>query len=198
MQQLKMLKLMGEVKPYPLHEEYYIRNIREKEPGEIDAWVEVCRNQLIGDGGSRESYRNAITNTPLLVPETDVFFVCEKATDRPVATLTAHIRETGDGWIHMVGSLPEVRGKKIGHAMLARGLQRLAEAGVPRVWLTTDDWRRPAIKNYLTAGFRPVIFDDPSEDAKPLQDRWNTILDEMGWEDRTYLTMEGNVWENAE
>ncbi len=199
MQQLKMLKLMGEVKPYPIHEDYCIRNIRmlesgREDPAEIDAWVEVCRNQLIGENGTRESYTNAITNTPLLVPATDVFFVCEKATDRPVATLTAHIRDTGEGWIHMVGSLVEIRGKKLGHAMLARGLQRLKEAGVEKVRLVTDDWRRPAIKNYLAAGFRPVIFEDTSEDAKPVNERWDVILDEMGWEDRTYLTYDGDIW----
>lgn len=199
MQQLKMLKLMGEVKPYPVHEDYYIRNIRllesgREDPAEIDAWVEVCRNQLIGENGTRESYTNAITNTPLLVPATDVFFVCEKATDRPVATLTAHIRDTGEGWIHMVGSLVEIRGKKLGHAMLARGLERLADAGVEKVRLVTDDWRRPAIKNYLAAGFRPVIFEDTSDDAKPVNERWDVILDEMGWEDRTYLTFDGDIW----
>lgn len=199
MQQLKMLKLMGEVKPYPVHEDYYIRNIRilesgEEDPAEIDAWVDVCRFQLIGENATKESYTNAITNTPLLVPATDVFFVCEKATDRPVATLTAHIRDTGEGWIHMVGSLAEVRGKKLGHAMLARGLERLAAAGVEKVRLVTDDWRRPAIKNYLAAGFRPVFFEDPSEDAKPVNERWNVILDEMGWEDRTFLTYDGEIW----
>lgn len=187
MQQLKMMKRMGEVKPYPLHEDYYIRNIQEDTPGEIDTWVDICKNQLLGEDATKEAYTNCITNMPLLVPETDVFFVCEKATGRPVATLTAHIRDTGDGWIHMVGSLPEVRGKKIGHAMLAHGLKRLANAGVPRVWLTTDDWRRPAIKNYLTAGFCPVIFDDPSEDALPLTDRWEVILTELGWDKREYF-----------
>ncbi|MBR4960677.1 MAG: GNAT family N-acetyltransferase [Clostridia bacterium] len=200
MQQLKMLKLMGEVKPYPVHEDYYIRNIRmledgKEDPAEIEAWVLACRNQLIGENGTSEAYINSITNTPLLNPATDVFFVCEKATDRPVATLTAHIRDTGEGWIHMVGSLPEIRGKKLGHAMLARGLERLAEAKVPVVRLVTDDWRRPAIKNYLAAGFKPVIFEDTSDDAKPVNERWDVILDEMGWEDRTYLTYDGEIWE---
>jgi len=200
MQQLKMLKPMGEVKPYPVHEDYYIRNIRmledgKEDPAEIKAWVLACRNQLIGENGTSEAYTNSITNTPLLNPATDVFFVCEKATDRPVATLTAHIRDTGEGWIHMVGSLPEIRGKKLGHAMLARGLERLAEAKVPVVRLVTDDWRRPAIKNYLAAGFKPVIFEDTSDDAKPINERWDVILDEMGWEDRTYLTYDGEIWE---
>ncbi len=192
MRQLEMLKLMGEVKPYPPHEDYYIRNIRENEPGEIEAWEDVCR---LDDNGPKESFDGAIRQKPCLVPDTDVFFACEKATNRPVATLTAHLDENGDGWIHMVGSLPECRGKKLGHAMLAAGLQRLKDAGVPRVWLTTDAHRKPAIKNYLAAGFKPVIFVDHSADAKPLDERWNVILDEMGWEDRTYLTEDGNVWE---
>ncbi|MBE6598205.1 MAG: GNAT family N-acetyltransferase [Ruminococcaceae bacterium] len=196
MQQLMMLKLMGGVKPYPVHEDYCIRNIRllengKEDPKEIEAWVNVCR---LDDGGIKEIYEKSITKTPCLVPATDVFFACEKATDRPVATLTAHLDDRGDGWIHMVGSLPEVRGKKLGHAMLASGLERLAKAGVSRVWLTTDDFRRPAIKNYLAAGFCPVICEDNSSDAIPMDERWNVLLDEMGWEDRTYLTEDGEIW----
>ncbi len=195
MQQLKMCKPMGEVRPYPLHPDYIIRNIDESNEADIEAWVAVCRDGLIGENGSRASYTNAITNTPLLVPETDVFLVCEKATGRPVATLTAHIREDGDGWIHMVGSLPEIRGKKIGHAMLATGLERLEKAGVKIVRLVTDDWRKPAIKNYLAAGFLPVIFDDPSPDAVPLQERWDKVLEEMGWTERDYRLYTGEKWE---
>ncbi len=196
MRQLVMLKLMGDVKPYPPHEDYYIRSIRmlengKEDPADITAWEDVCR---LDDGGIREIYEKSITNTPCLVPATDVFFACEKATDRPVSTLTAHLDAHGDGWIHMVGSLPECRGKKLGHAMLARGLERLKAAGVPRVWLTTDDFRRPAIKNYLAAGFCPVICEDKSDDAIPMEERWDKIRSEMGWEDRTYLNKDGTVW----
>ncbi len=195
MQQLKMCKPMGDVRPYPLHPDYLIRNINEESIEDIDAWVEICRDGLIGENGSRDSYTNAITNTPLLVPEKDVFLVCEKATGKPVATLTAHIREDGVGWIHMVGSLPEVRGKKIGHAMLATGLEKLKAAGVPLVRLTTDDWRKAAIKNYLAAGFLPVIFADDSPDAIPMNERWDKILTEMGWEERDYRVLSGEKWE---
>ncbi len=195
MQQLKMCKIMGQVKPYPLHPDYYIRNIRPDNMDDVDAWVEACREGLIGEAGSRASYTNAITNTPLLVPETDVFLVCDKSNDKVVATLTAHIRDTGEGWIHMVGSLPEVRGKKIGHAMLAVGLERLQKAGVPIARLTTDDWRRPAIKNYLAAGFVPVIFPDDSPDAIPMNERWDKILSEMGWPEKDYRNPDGTKWE---
>ena len=196
MRQLVMLKLMGDVKPYPVNENYIIRNIRiledgKEDPKEMVAWEDVCK---LDDGGIREIYEKSITNTPCLVPATDVFFACEKETDRPVATLTAHLDAHGDGWIHMVGALQEVRGKKLGHAMLARGLERLKAGGVPRVWLTTDDFRRPAIKNYLAAGFCPVICEDNSSDAIPMDERWNKLLDEMGWEDRTFLTEDGEIW----
>ncbi|MBQ4574512.1 MAG: GNAT family N-acetyltransferase [Clostridia bacterium] len=186
MKQLKMCKIMTEVRPYPLHEDFFFRNINKADDADIDAWVEICRHGLCGPDANRQAYADAISGIQCIKPETDVFFVCEKAGKRPVATLTAHLDEAGDGWIHMVAALEEVRGKKIGHAMLAKGLERLWGC-VPRVWLTTDDFRRAAIKNYLTAGFYPVLWDEN------MMERWNVIFDEMGMDDRRFLDENGEV-----
>ena len=76
----------------------------------------------------------------------------------------------------MVAAIPEVRGKKIGHAMLAHALEKLSRDGVEKVYLTTDEWRKPAIKNYLTAGFCPVEYD------VGMPERWAGVFAEMGLE----------------
>ncbi len=175
---------MTEIRPYPLDEAYFFRNIDEADDDDIGAWVEICKHGLCAPDADRQAYTDSITNMPCLVPGTDLFFVCEKAGGRPVATLTAHLDETGDGWIHMVAALEAVRGKKIGHAMLARGLARLWGC-VPRVWLTTDDFRRPAIRNYLAAGFLPVLWDED------MMERWNVIFDEIGIRERSFLDENG-------
>ena len=184
MQQLKMLKIKKEIAACPLHEDYFFRNIDESDPADIEAWVQICRFGLLGEDATTEAYTAAITNTPGLIPEKDVFLVIEKATGRAVATLTAHILESGQGNIHMVAAREDVRGKGISHAMLAKGLKRLAEDGVYRTGLNTDDFRRPAIRAYLKAGFQPLIYDTD------MVDRWTVILNEMGWEERDFIVQE--------
>jgi len=189
MQQLRMLKIMDEVKPYPLHPDYFIRTIDPSNQADIEAWVEVCRDGLLSEHAGLDSYTSCITNFEGAKPEQDVFFVCEKATGKPVMTLSAIVRPDGTGYIHMVGSLPECRGKRLSHALLAHGLAKLKAQGAPIATLSTDDFRRPAIKGYLMAGFRPVMCGDD------MPERWKVIFDEMNIEDRTMLTPEGKVWE---
>ena len=49
-------------------------------------------------------------------------------------------------------------------------------ADLIEVYLTTDEWRKPAIKNYLTAGFHPVEYD------VGMPERWAGVFAEMGIE----------------
>lgn len=176
MSQLMMCKIMAEgVRPYPLHEDYYIRNFQETED-EITTWIEICKNGLLAQDAGREEYTSSITNMAGLIPESDIFMVCERKTDRPVATITGFVRPYGVGDIHMVAAIPEVRGKKIGHAMLAHALEKLSLDVVEKVYLTTDEWRKPAIKTYLTAGFHPVEYD------VGMPERWAGVFAEMGIE----------------
>lgn len=176
MKQLMMCKTMADgVIPYPLHNDYYIRNFCENEE-EIAVWIDICKNGLFGPETGRDGYTSSITNMAGLIPERDIFLVCDKKNNRPVATITGFVRTDGMGDIHMVAALPEVRGKKIGHAMLAHALKKLAADGVEKVYLTTDEWRKPAIKTYLTAGFSPVEYDEG------MPERWAGVFAEMGIE----------------
>lgn len=186
MSQLKMTKLMDSVLDYPMPEGYAIRNIDESE-SDIAAWIEVCKNGLLKEDADRSSYDSRITNwrkSDAIKAKNDVFMVYNIETGAIVATITGYVQPDGDGNIHMVAAAPECRGKKIGHAMLSAALKKLQKDGVPKVHLTTDDWRRPAIKNYLTAGFQPVLFEDAKE-------RWEIIFKEMGLEPVPFLTLEG-------
>ncbi len=175
MKQLSMAMKLEAVRPYPLREGYYFRSLCPDSQADIQAWEEICRNGLEG----YQDYRKSILKIAQICPERDVLFVCEEETGRPVATLTAYINEHGVGRIHMVAALPQVRGRKLGHAILARGLEKLAAAGAKQAALLTDDFRRAAIKNYLAAGFQPVMVEDNSPDAVPMEQRWQTILAEM-------------------
>ena len=57
-------------------------------------------------------------------------------------------------------------GKGLGKATVAAATSRLAVAGYERVYLSTDDWRLPAIHVYLSLGWQPLIY------APDMEQRW--------------------------
>lgn len=75
--------------------------------------------------------------------------------------------------IHMVACKEEFRGRGFGTLLNTLALKVLKDEGMETAYLTTDDWRVPAIKSYLRAGFRPVIPDDET-DA-----RWKAVFEKI-------------------
>lgn len=88
-----------------------------------------------------------------------------------VGTATAwEARERrGHGLLHYLAVLPEHRGKHLGIVLIVRVLELLRDMGYPDVWLTTDDFRLPAIRTYLSTGFEPVYKD------KSHEERWEIV-----------------------
>ncbi len=76
----------------------------------------------------------------------------------------------------MVSVLDKARGRKLGRAVCARVLQYLKENGCTQIVLTTDDFRIPAIKTYLSLGFQPV------QNNEEMRRRWGAILSRLGEE----------------
>ena len=72
----------------------------------------------------------------------------------------------------MLSSLPEVRGKGLGKLMFAVAIDCLKRENMLSATLTTDDWRIPAIKSYLKAGFRPNLTQQPD-----YPERWQKIYE---------------------
>ena len=89
----------------------------------------------------------------------------------PAATFTVICdEESGEGYVHMVAAKPEFRGCGLGSLMRRIAVSVLKKEGMRSAYLTTDDWRIPAIKGYLKAGFYPDL--DSSEDYPS---RWEKI-----------------------
>ncbi len=76
--------------------------------------------------------------------------------------------ETGS--LQWVMADPAQSGKGLGKITVAAVTNRLAAADYDRVYLSTDDWRLPAIHVYLTLGWKPLIY------AEDMESRWNTVL----------------------
>jgi mycothiol synthase len=76
------------------------------------------------------------------------------------------------GWV--AGSA-EHKGHGLGRAVCAAVLRRYIQAGYRRIYLSTDDWRLPAIKVYLTLGLQPFLYHDG------MTERWQAVCAQLNW-----------------
>lgn len=194
MRQLHMIRPAQPVKIHPLPDGYrYVGFTGSAE--EIADWLVICREGLLAPDAGEESYESLILQYPDVQATRDLFFVSAPDGKR-IATLTAVSRADGRGYIHMVGAMPVVRGKGIGHAMLSRGLEMLCQRTAsesmpdgPEILLTTDDFRLAAIKTYLDAGFLPVLVSDPESDMRT---RWDAVFSALHYPPVPFLP--GERW----
>lgn len=102
--------------------------------------------------------------------ENDKVFFVEKNNEAAATVTVICDYEKKEGYIHMVACKPEHRGLGLGTAMNQIAVNTLIDAGMTEAYLTTDDFRIPAIKSYLRAGFLPDISNDD------FKRRWSNIF----------------------
>lgn len=102
------------------------------------------------------------------------FFLTVDGEIAATITVICH-RAEQQGYIHMVASKPQFRGRGLGHLMNELAVCVLKEQGMPTAYLTTDDWRLAAIKTYLKAGFVP-----DTESLPEFAGRWQKVLQDLG------------------
>jgi len=165
--QLEMLREdMDDLPEIVIPPGYELRTYR---PGDEAAWCDIMEGN-VGRGWTVDRCRAKLTEDARFQPES-LFFVTHQG--RPVASACAWQKDLDDqtvGAVHMVAALDAHRGKGLGHLVNAAVLHRLRDLGFRKAYLLTDDWRLPAIKSYLTAGFHPC-HTHPSH-----PDRWQEIF----------------------
>lgn len=144
---------------------------------DIADWKAITVEVFAPVDGPDACYHAAIETYPDCIPLQDVHFVVNENGER-VATITTITHKDGSGYVHMVGARESERGRGIGHSMARYAMKIFAERGVSRVTLTTDDFRLAAIKTYLDAGFKPVLWEDPESDMNA---RWDAVLEKLGY-----------------
>ena len=177
MQQLVMEALTAnrkEERALPNGYSYERFNGSEKD---IADWKTIIMEEPAPPDGADSCYHLMIEIYPDCVPTTDIHFISNEEGER-VATITTITHKDGTGYVHMVKAKGSERGKGLGHAMARYCLRVFEERGIERVILTTDDFRIPAIKTYLDAGFNPVIYHDPDSDMNA---RWDAIIEKLGY-----------------
>ena len=175
MEQLRMQRPSAPVNEIPLPEGFSYERYCGLD-AQIDDWLRICKEGLIAPDSGRNCFRITIAQYPDLKPEEDLIFVRSDAGER-VATIAFVLHPGGVGYLHMVCCLEAFRGRGIGTAMTSHALARLEERGINYTYLTTDDFRLPAIRSYLSAGFVP------SEDNAGMRARWDAVraaLDKLG------------------
>lgn len=141
---------------------------------DVALWNDIICESF-GDGkhpGGRSTLEYVMNNHGKF--ENDKFLIVEKDGEG-VATLAVIPHwDIKEGYIHMVGCKSKFRGLGIGTKMNAEAVRILLENGFETAFLTTDDFRIPAIKSYLRAGFYPDIIDDEHKE------RWAKIFEIIG------------------
>ena len=171
--QLEMIRdHLDDLPDIRIPEGYALRTYR---PGDESAWCRIMEGH-VGENWTIEKCRDRMTQNERFKPENLLFVVHD---DRPVASTCAWTSEkvgADTGLVHMVAALPEHRGKGLGRLLNAWVLHRIKALGHQKAYLLTDDWRLPAVKSYLSAGFRPLN----THESHP--ERWEKVFAELGIE----------------
>ena len=84
----------------------------------------------------------------------------------------------GGGELGYLVVAPGHRGRGLGAALIAAAVRRLREGGYRHIFLGVQEWRLPAIRAYLRAGFQPFLH------APELAARWRAVFAAIGREAR--------------
>jgi len=171
MAQLKMYWKRQKPEPVKLPEGFTVVNYKDE--SDIPAWIEICKNGLVGEDATRKNFEDAILGCDDLVPEKDLFFIDYEG--EHVATIAViYHPDKNMGHVHMVSVRSDMRGKGLGNAINQIAVNKLYDDGCDYAFLTTDEWRKAAVKSYLSYGFQPVEYDEG------MYDRWVAVMKEYG------------------
>ena len=86
------------------------------------------------------------------------------------------------GVLDYVVSHPDHRNNGLGRAVCTAVLKFFVDSGYETVTLTTDDWRLPAIKVYISLGFEPQMT------REDMPSRWRTATGKLGLPEQGFLS----------
>lgn len=151
-------------------EGYEIRTFRD---GDEAAWAEIV-SVSFGSKWDAERCKKELTSLPQFCPDGLFFAVYDNKAVGTTCAWTQSSDEKKVGLVHMVGVLPEHRGKHLGYSLCLSVLHFFKDKGYQRVFLSTDDFRLSAIKTYLNLGFEPEYLDNGHKA------RWKDIFEKLG------------------
>ena len=171
-QQLHMVwpKRLLDSPPTPVVPKGY--RLRQYRPKDLKQYIELMA-QAGFTGWTEERVNNTIRT---LLP--GGFFVIEhKAGCKLVATAVAGHHHTAlhpfGGELGWVTGDAKHKGKGLGAAVCAAVTARFIRGGYKEIYLSTDDWRLPAIMVYLRLGYEPLLY------ADDMEGRWKAVCTKL-------------------
>lgn len=153
---------LSQLPPLAVPSEFSLRTCTE---GDESAWEELISKSF----NTFFSFDGLIRKWKGFAPENVMFL---EKNGRLIATASGLEKAEfpNEGYLHMVGTLPEESGNGAGKAVVLAALHSLRERGFKTAVLSTDDFRLPAIKLYYRLGFRPLYSHESHKE------RWDKIL----------------------
>ncbi len=99
-----------------------------------------------------------------------VLYLSKDGSDIATITAVENSHYPGEGWFRMVGVRADAQGMGAGKLIAIAALNTLADRGYKSAVLSTDDFRTPAIRLYLSVGFQPLHTD------KSHKQRWEAVF----------------------
>ncbi len=157
----------------------------------IHDWVSICSDGLIDPATGYERFYNEITNADGPDAVRDTYFIEKDGIKIATFTVVPNMWSTGMGYIHMVACKSEYRGLGIGKFIADFSLTVLKSIGKDKIFLLTNDFRLPALKTYIGAGFLPVNYTD--EDGNDMLERWQKVINAVNIPSIAVLNNDGEL-----
>lgn len=157
-QTLRMACSLDTPLPEPaLPEGYSIRSLAGEQ--EVDRYLAIHREAFPDSNLTREE-RLALMRDSAYLPALDLVAVGPDGALVAFCTCSFSVEENQrlgrrDGWVDLVGTRPELRGKGLGRAMLLAGLRQLQAQGAARALLGTQS-TNSAQRLYTSVGFQTI------------------------------------------
>ena len=137
----------------------------------LDEWLDLVQYGLTGTKQGPACYKSLMSDKEWYSEDNCFFLVID---GRAAATITVICnKDKKQGYIHMVACHPDFRGRGLGNVLNEVAVSALYKEGMETAYLTTDDFRIPAIKTYLRYGFTPDV------STPDFKERWDNILKEI-------------------
>ena len=168
MEQLMMSRNDTKIERIRFPEGYYMRSYNS---GDGIGWCKCCIDGSLGVEEISESvFEDKMLKDEAVNPE-NIFFLISSNGDIAGTVTYQYTSEEDTGCIHMVGIEKSYQGKRLAVPLNLYAVQKMIDDGKKKMILTTDDWRIPAIKTYLRAGFVPVIKSGDTD----MENRWEKL-----------------------
>ncbi len=173
MGQLLMKWNNGSVPEFELPEGYEL--IQYRRGGTKNMTEEEFKNEWIKTRLANDTPENVekwfynVYNDPI-VPDDGFFAILYGGGIASSAHIQLGNHEEGTATLHEVWTDIDHRGKGLGKIITGAVMKNAQKRGIGTVYLTTDDFRLPAIRAYMKMGFFPVLYEDGQ------RERWEKIF----------------------